>query len=81
MRDRAAERALVDGLLEVEEVAGFDPLWQVVARVRRLVPETRLHGFTTVAFAELLPVLAELPSLELTVVGEPASTARRSTRR
>ena len=73
MRDRAAERALVDGLLEVDEVAGFDPLWQVVARIRRLVPEARLHGFTTVAFAELLPVLAELPSLELTVVGEPAT--------
>ena len=32
MRDRAAERALVEELLEVEEVAGFDPLWQVVAR-------------------------------------------------
>ena len=46
MRDRAAERALVDELLEVDEVAGFDPLWQVVARMRRLVPETRLHGFT-----------------------------------
>ena len=73
MRDRAAERALVDELLEVEEVAGFDPLWQVVARIRRLVPETRLHGFTTVAFAELLPVLDELPHLELTVVGEPAT--------
>jgi superfamily II DNA or RNA helicase len=73
MRDRAAERALVDELLEVEEVAGFAPLWQVVARARRLVPETRLHGFTTVAFAELLPVLEELPSVELTVVGEPAT--------
>ena len=73
MRDRAAERALVDELLEVEEVAGFDPLWQVVARIRRLVPEIRLHGFTTVAFAELLPVLEELPTLELTVVGEPAT--------
>ena len=72
MRDRAAERALVEGLLAVDEVAGFDPLWQVVARARRLVPETRLHGFTTVAFADLLPVLDELPQLELTVVGEPA---------
>ena len=73
MRDRAAERALVDALLEVEEVAGFDPLWQVVARSRRLVPETRLHGFATVAFAELVPVLEELPEVELTVVGEPAT--------
>ena len=73
MRDRAAERDLVEGLLDVDEVAGFDPLWQVVARVRRLVPETRLHGFRTVAFAELLPVLDELPSVELTVVGEPAT--------
>ena len=73
MRDRAAERALVDDLLEVDEVAGFDQLWQVVARVRRLVPETRLHGFTTVAFADVLPVLEELPAVELTVVGEPAA--------
>ncbi len=73
MRDRAAERALVDELLEVDEVAGFDQLWQVVARVRRLVPETRLHGFTTVAFADVLPVLEELPAVELTVVGEPAA--------
>ncbi len=72
MRDRAAERALVEGLLEVEEVAGVDRLWQVVAKVRRLVPEVRLHGFATVAFAELLPVLEELPSLELTVMGEAA---------
>ena len=72
MRDRAAERALVDGLLAVEEVAAFDALWQVVARVRRLVPETRLHGFTTVALAGLLPVLEEHQGLELTVVGEPA---------
>ena len=61
MRDRAAERALVDALLEVEEVAGFDALWQVVARMRRLVPERRLHGFATVALAELLPLLEELP--------------------
>ena len=73
MRDRAAERALVDSLLAVDEVAGFDALWQVVARSRRLVPETRLHGFATVAFAELMPVLEEVPDLELTVVGEPAS--------
>ncbi len=72
MRDRAAERALVERLLEVEEVAGFEPLWQVVARVRRLVPELRLHGFATVALAGLLPVLDEVPELELSVVGEPA---------
>ena len=46
MRDRAAERALVDELLEVEEVAGFDPLWQVVARIRApgaRDPAARLH--------------------------------------
>ena len=43
-----------------------------MARARRLVPETRLHGFATVAFAGLLPVLEEHPALELTVVGEPA---------
>lgn len=73
MRDRAAERGLVDALLAVDDVAGFDALWQVVARSRRLVPETRLHGFATVAFAELMPVLEELPDLEVTVVGEPAS--------
>ena len=40
--------------------------------MRRLVPEIRLHGFTTVALAGLLPVLEEHPGLELTVVGEPA---------
>ncbi|WP_345202184.1 DEAD/DEAH box helicase [Fodinibacter luteus] len=73
MRDRAAERGLVESLLEVDEVAGFDALWQVVARSRRLVPETRLHGFATVAFAELVPILEEVPDLELTVVGEPAA--------
>ena len=72
MRDRSAERSLVEGLLAVDEVAAFEPLWQVVARARRLVPETRLHGFTTVAFAEILPVLEEVAGLELTVVGEPA---------
>ena len=72
MRDRAAERDLVDGLLAVQEVAAFDGLWQVVARARRLVPETRLHGFATVALAGLLPVLEAHPGLELTVVGEPA---------
>ncbi len=72
MRDRHAERELVDELLAVPEVAGFEPLWQVVAKVRRLVPERRLHGFSTVSFAELLPVLEEHRGLELTVVGEPA---------
>ncbi len=76
MRDRSAERSLVEELLEVEEVAGFDRLWQVVARVRRLVPEVRLHGFTTVAFSELLPVLEELPSVELTVVGRAGGVQR-----
>ena len=72
MRDRTAERSLVDGLLAVDEVARFDALWHVVARARRLVPETRLHGFATVAFAGLLPVLEEHPGLELRVEGEPA---------
>ncbi|HET7761051.1 MAG TPA: DEAD/DEAH box helicase [Phycicoccus sp.] len=72
MRDRAAERRLVDTLHEVEEVGAFEPLWQVVARTPRLVPELRLHGFTTVAFAHLLPLLEEIPELDLTVVGEVA---------
>jgi hypothetical protein len=72
MRDRAAERALVDGLAGADEVAGFAPLWQVVARQRRLVPEVRLHGFATVALAGLLPELETHPGLELTVSGEPA---------
>jgi superfamily II DNA or RNA helicase len=72
MRDRAAERRLVDDLRAVEEVAAFSPLWQVVARQHRLVPELRLHGFRTVALAELLPVLEEHPGLDLTVVGEVA---------
>ena len=35
-------------------------------------PELRLHGFATVALAGLLPVLDEVPELELSVVGEPA---------
>ncbi|HET9022865.1 MAG TPA: DEAD/DEAH box helicase [Ornithinibacter sp.] len=73
MRDRMAERSLVEGLQAIEEVAAFDPLWQVVARQRRLIPETRLHGFATVAFAALLPALEGHPALELTVVGEPAA--------
>ena len=72
MRDRGAERGLVDSLLAVDEVAGFSPLWHVVARARRLIPQVRLHGFSTVALAELLPVLEEVPDLELTIVGEPA---------
>lgn len=70
MRDRAAERRLVDGLLEVPELAGFEPLWQVVARQRRLVPELRLHGLRTVAFSELLPLLEERPDVDVTRVGE-----------
>ncbi|MBR7743978.1 DEAD/DEAH box helicase [Phycicoccus sp. BSK3Z-2] len=72
MRDRAAERRLVDALREVEEVAGFAPLWQTVAQQPRLVPEIRLHGFTTVAFSEVLPVLEESDAVQVTVVGEVA---------
>ncbi|PKW27801.1 DEAD/DEAH box helicase [Phycicoccus duodecadis] len=72
MRDRGAERRLVEGLREVPEVAGFAALWQVVGQQPRLVPETRLHGFTTVGFSHVLPVLQELPDLDVTVVGEVA---------
>lgn len=72
MRDRQAERRLVDALLEFPDVAEFDPLWQVVAQQKRLVPEVRFHGFTTIAFSAVLPVLEELPDLDVTVVGEVA---------
>jgi SNF2 family DNA or RNA helicase len=72
MRDRAAEQRLVEELRAVDEVADFAPLWQLVARRPRLVPELRLHGFSTVALAGLLPVLEEHPGLELTVDGEVA---------
>ena len=72
MRDRSAERALVEALLEVDAVAAFTPLWHVVARAKRLIPQVRLHGFSTVAFADLLPALEEVPDLEVTVAGEPA---------
>ncbi|GAA4398524.1 DEAD/DEAH box helicase [Ornithinibacter aureus] len=72
MRDRSAERALVEALLRVDAVAAFTPLWHVVARAKRLIPQVRLHGFSTVAFAELLPALEEVPDLEVTIVGEAA---------
>ena len=72
MRDRAAEHRLVEELHEVDEIAGFAPLWHVVAARTRLVPELRLTGFSTVAFAGLLPVLEEHPGLDLTVEGEVA---------
>ena len=72
MRDRSAERALVEALLGVDAVAAFTPLWHVVARAKRLIPQVRLHGFSTVAFADLLPALEEVPDLEVTVAGEPA---------
>ena len=72
MRDRAAERRLVEDLRAVQPVAGFAPLWQVVARQTRLVPELRLHGLSTIAFTELLPVLEGLSEVEVTVEGEVA---------
>ena len=72
MRDRAAEQRLVEELRAVPEVAAFSPLWQIVASRIRLVPELRLHGFSTVAFADLLPVLDDHPGVELTVEGEVA---------
>lgn len=43
MRDRSAERALVEALLGVDAVAAFTPLWRVVARAKRL---TRKSGCT-----------------------------------
>ncbi|WP_299444720.1 DEAD/DEAH box helicase [uncultured Phycicoccus sp.] len=72
MRDRAAERRLVDALHEVPAVAGFEPLWQVLAQQPRLVPEVRLHGFATIGFSEVLPVLQDLPDVDVTVVGDVA---------
>ena len=72
MRDRSAERALVEALLRVDVVAAFTPLWHVVARAKRLIPQVRLHGFSTVAFAEILPTLEEVTDLEVTIVGEAA---------
>ncbi|WP_051749966.1 DEAD/DEAH box helicase [Phycicoccus jejuensis] len=72
MRDHGAERRLVDELRAVPEVADLDVLWQVVAQHPRLVPELRLHAFTTIAFSRLLPVLEELPFLDVEVHGEVA---------
>ncbi len=71
MRDRAAERALVDRLHDASAVDSFAPLWQVVARSRRLVPELTLHGIRTVDFTtDVLPALRELPDLEIEVTGD-----------
>ena len=71
MRDRAAERVLVDRLHEVAAVETFAPLWQVVAKARRLVPELRLHGIRTVDFTtDVLPALREIPDLEVEVIGD-----------
>ncbi|MGL5851234.1 MAG: SNF2-related protein, partial [Phycicoccus sp.] len=78
MRDRAAEHDLVESLREVPEAAAMRQLWHVVARQERLVPELRLHGFATVAVAELLPVLDDRPDVEVTVVGEPAEYSEAS---
>ncbi|MBM6399222.1 DEAD/DEAH box helicase [Phycicoccus sonneratiae] len=72
MRDRSAERRLEAELHGVPEVADFDALWQVVAHQPHLVPEVRLHAFTTVGFSHLLPVLEELPFLDVEVHGEVA---------
>ncbi|MBM6405325.1 DEAD/DEAH box helicase [Phycicoccus sp. CSK15P-2] len=72
MRDRAAERRLVDTLRGMPEVSGFEALWQVVAQQQRLVPEVRLHGLRTIAFTDVLPVLEDVPDLDVTVVGEIA---------
>ncbi|MBD3782521.1 MAG: DEAD/DEAH box helicase [Micrococcales bacterium] len=72
MRDHGAERRLVEELRGVEDIEAFDPLWQVVAHHPRLVPELRFHGFTTVGFSRLLPLLEELPFLDLEVHGEVA---------
>lgn len=71
MRDRTAERALVEALHGVAAVETFEPLWQVVARSRRLVPELRLHGIRTVDFTtDVLPALRDVPGLEVEVEGE-----------
>ncbi|MGL5864499.1 MAG: SNF2-related protein [Dermatophilaceae bacterium] len=78
MRDRVAEHDLVERLREVPAVAAVRQLWQGVARQERLVPELRLHGFATVAFTEVLPVLEQLPDVEVTVVGEPAEYSEAS---
>ncbi|MGL4745358.1 MAG: SNF2-related protein, partial [Dermatophilaceae bacterium] len=78
MRDRAAEHDLVERLRAVPEAVAMRHLWQVVAREERLMPEVRLHGFATVAFAEVLPVLEQLPDVEVTVVGEPAEYSEAS---
>ncbi|NHA68116.1 DEAD/DEAH box helicase [Phycicoccus flavus] len=72
MRDRAAERRLVEALRAVPEAAEFAPLWQVVAQQPHLVPEVRLHGFSTIGFSAVLPVLGDLPDLDVTVHGEVA---------
>ena len=72
MRDRAAERRLVDAVHALPEVAAFEPLWQTSAQQPRLVPEIRLHGFRTVAFTEVLPVLEESDEVDVVVVGEVA---------
>ncbi|GGL38676.1 DEAD/DEAH box helicase [Phycicoccus endophyticus] len=72
MRDHGAERRLVEQLRGVPEVAATESLWQTVAQHPRLVPEVRLHGFGTVAFAQLLPVLEGLAFLDVEVEGEVA---------
>ncbi len=72
MRDRAAERRLVERAARGARRRRLRPLWQVVAQQPRLVPEVRFHGFTTVGFSRLLPVLEELPFLDVVVEGEVA---------
>ena len=74
MRDRAAERALVDSLLAVEEVAGFDAA--VAGRRPRRggsCPRPGCTGSRRWRSPSCCRVLEEVPDLELTVVGEPAT--------
>jgi superfamily II DNA or RNA helicase len=69
-RDLAAERALVGRLGILGAVAGL----RLAGPSPQLAPFTTVVGFATAALVEqVLPVLRDDESVELTVVGEPAS--------
>lgn len=70
MRDRSAERALVEALLEVDAVVAFTALAR--GGPGEAADPAGPAARASTRSADLLPALEEVPDLEVTVAGEPA---------